>query len=112
MLDTNAQVPQDFDLRGYLGNTWSVYRGERSYHVEVLFTKEAAATATEGIWHHTQKTRKNKDGSVILTFQVDGLNEIVRWILGWGNRAKVIWPPELRDMIVAQLKQTIQTYDA
>jgi len=112
MLDANAQVPQDFDLKGYFGNAWAVYRGERTYDVEILFTKEAAATVTEGIWHHTQKVRKNKDGSVTLTFQVDGLNEILRWVLGWGHRAKVIQPPELRDLIVAQLNESIQAYQA
>ena len=59
MLDANAQIPQDFDLKGYFGNAWAVYRGERSYDVEILFAKEAAGTVTEGIWHHTQKVRKN-----------------------------------------------------
>ena len=112
MLDGNAQVPEDFDLRRYFGNAWAVYRGDQSYNVEVLFMKEAEATVTEGIWHHTQKVRKNKDGSVTLTFQVDGLNEILRWILGWGSRAVVIKPLELRDLIVAQLNQAMKGYRA
>jgi predicted DNA-binding transcriptional regulator YafY len=109
-LDATAQMSDDFDLKGYFGNAWAVYRGDRCYDVEVLFTKDAAATVTEGIWHHTQKVKKNRDGSVLLTFQVDGLNEIVRWILGWGSRAKVVQPPELGDLIVAQLNETIQAY--
>ncbi|MGI8549669.1 MAG: helix-turn-helix transcriptional regulator [Dehalococcoidia bacterium] len=112
MLDTNADVPDDFDLKEYFGNAWAVYRGERSYDVEILFTREAAATVTEGIWHHTQKVRKNKDGSVTLTFQVDGLNEIIRWVLGWRSRAKIIQPPELREMILDQLNQSNEAYRA
>ena len=112
MLETNAEVPDDFDLRGFFGNAWAVYRGDRSYDVEIVFAKEAAATVTESIWHHTQKVQKNKDGTVTLTFQVDGLNEIVRWVLGWGSRAKVIQPPELREMILGQLNQSIEAYRA
>lgn len=112
MTDTNADVPEDFDLKGYFGNAWAVYRGDRSFNVEIQFTKEAASTVTEGIWHHTQKVHKRKDGSVTLTFQVDGLNEIVRWVLGWGNRAKVIQPPELRDIVVGQLQQSIEAYQS
>jgi predicted DNA-binding transcriptional regulator YafY len=112
MLDANAQVPQSFDLKGYFGNAWAVYRGERSYDVEILFSKEVAGTVTEVVWHHTQKVRKNKDGGVSMTFKVDGLNEIVRWVLGWGSRAKVIQPPELRDLIVAQLSECMQAYRA
>lgn len=110
MLDTNSEIPEGFDLRGYFGNAWAVYRGDRSFEVEITFTKEAASTVIEGIWHHTQRVHKNKDGSVTLTFQVDGLNEIVRWILGWGSRARVIQPPELRDMIVAQLAESLKVY--
>jgi predicted DNA-binding transcriptional regulator YafY len=110
ILDANSQVPDDFDLKEYFGNAWAVFRGDRSYDVEILFRKEAAATVMEGVWHHTQKVRKHKDGSVTLSFQVDGLNEIVRWILGWGCRAKVIQPPKLREMILAQLNQSIEVY--
>ena len=112
MTDTNAVVPDDFDLRAYFGDAWAVYRGEQSFVVEILFAKEAATTVTEGIWHHTQKSRKNKDGSVTMTFRVDGLNEIVRWILGWGNRAKVIKPAELRILVLAQLQKSIEAYQA
>ncbi len=112
MLDTNAEIPDAFDIKGYFGNAWAVYRGERSFNVEITFTRDGAGTVTEGVWHHTQKIHKHKDGTVTLTFQVDGLNEIVRWVLGWGSRAKVIQPPELREMILAQLNQSIEVYRA
>src|SRR5581483_8883992 len=57
MMDANAQVPQEFDLKEYFGNAWAVYRGERSFDVEILFGKDVAGTVTEGIWHHTQKVK-------------------------------------------------------
>lgn len=110
MTDSNAQVPADFDLKAYFGNAWAAYRGEQSYDVEIVFTKEAATTATEVVWHPTQNVSRHKDGRVTLTFRVDGLNEIVRWVLGWGNRAKVIQPQELRDLVIGQLRQAIESY--
>src|SRR5262245_41255043 len=108
MTDGNAQAPEDFDLRAYFGNAWAVYRGDQSYEVEVRFTKEAATTATETVWHHTQRVRRNKDGSVTLAFQVDGLNEIVRWLLGWAGRARVIKPPELRRLVLEHHRKAIE----
>lgn len=107
MTDTNAQVPQDFDLKTYFGNAWAVYRGDKSYDVELLFTPEAANTVLETQWHHTQKAKRHKDGSVTLTFKVDGLNEIVRWVLGWAGRVTVLKPEELREIILKQLRQAI-----
>ncbi len=98
-LDLPSDVLAEFDLRAYFGNAWGVYRGNKSYEVEVRFTPEAAAVVTETTWHHTQKTCWNNDGSVTLLFQVDGLEEIVWWVLGWSGVVGVIRPIELRTLV-------------
>lgn len=108
MLDEPAIIPDDFSLKAYFGNAWSVYRGEQSYHVELLFSKDAAEVVTETVWHHTQKVHRHADGTVTITFTVDGLNEIVRWVLGWAGRVKVIQPQELRQLVLSQHRQAIQ----
>lgn len=108
MLDDPATIPDDFSLKAYFGNAWSVYRGEQSYHIELLFSKEAAEVVTETVWHHTQKVQRNSDGTVTMTFTVDGLNEVVRWVLGWAGRVKVIQPQELRQLVLSQHQQAIQ----
>ena len=108
MLDQPADVPEDFDLKAYFGNAWAVFRGEKSYDVEVWFASEAAKVVTETTWHHTQKVKLQKDGSVILAFRVDGLEEITNWVLGWAGWAKVIQPPELRDQVVEKLRTALE----
>lgn len=102
-----AETPDDFDLRTYFGHAWSVYRGKQTYDVVIVFTKEAAPLVTETTWHHSQQVRKNRDGSILLTFRVDGLEEILWWVLGWTGRAKVLNPPELRSMLLKQLREAI-----
>jgi predicted DNA-binding transcriptional regulator YafY len=49
MLEEKAEIPQDFDLRAYFGNAWSVYRGDQSYDVEIWFTPQAARVVTETV---------------------------------------------------------------
>jgi len=107
-----AAVPEGFDLKAYFGNAWSVYRGKQTYDVEIAFTKDAASLVTETTWHHTQQVHKQKDGSSHLTFRVDGLEEILWWVLGWAGRAKVINPPELRAMVLNQLREGIKINEA
>jgi predicted DNA-binding transcriptional regulator YafY len=107
MTDEKAVVPRLFDLRDYLHNAWGVYRGAESYDIELLFTKEAANVVTETQWHHTQKTRRNSDGTVTMTFTIDGLEEIVRWIVGWAGRVKVVGPDALRKKVIDQHKKAI-----
>lgn len=108
MLDDPATIPDGFDLRTYFGKAWSVYRGDRTYDVEIQFTPSAAKVVTETIWHHTQKATFHKDGSVTLAFQVDGLDEITNWVLAWTGRATVLNPPELRELIVQKLRKALE----
>lgn len=107
MLDDPAVVPSDFDLRAYFGDAWSVYRGDQSHDVEIRFTPEAAKVVTETVWHHTQKATAHKDGSVTLSFRVDGLEEIANWVLAWTGRAKVLSPPEFRQLVVGRLEKAL-----
>ena len=111
MLDQLADVPDDFDLRRYFGNAWAVYRGETSYDIEIWFAPEAAKIVTETQWHGTQKIVTQNDGSVILQFRIDGLEEITHWVLSWTGQAKVLQPPELRDRVVAKLQQALALHD-
>ena len=103
----SSEVPAEFDLRAYFGDAWGVYRGERSYEVELRFAPEAAAVVTETTWHHTQQSRKNGDGSVTLSFRVDGLEEIAWWALGWSGAVEVVRPPELRQMVLERLRRAL-----
>ncbi len=102
-----AEVPADFDLRAYFGNAWSVYRGDTTHDIELRFNPEAAEPVLETTWHPTQQSQRHADGSATLTFRVDGLNEIIRWIVGWGERVRVIRPAELREQVIDHHRRAI-----
>jgi predicted DNA-binding transcriptional regulator YafY len=107
MIDRPAEVPNDLDLRAYFGNAWAVYRGDRSYDVELRFSPEAAGPVVETTWHHTQTVARHPDGSATLTFTVDGLNEIVRWVVGYAGDVRVVRPAELRDLVVERHRRAV-----
>ena len=106
--DSASAVPEDFDLKSYFGNAWGVYRGDQCYDVEVRFAREAADLVTETAWHPTQTIERHKDGSVTLSFKVDGLNEVAYWLLGWSGRVTVINPPELREIVLGHLRKAVE----
>ena len=111
MTDAKADVPRDFNLDVYFVNAWGVFRGGNSYDIEIEFVPEVAQLVTETPLHRTQQVRRHRDGRVTLTFKVDGLEEILRWVLGWTGRAKVMKPPELRQMVVEHLRAALQLHD-
>jgi predicted DNA-binding transcriptional regulator YafY len=108
-LDVMSIVPAEFSVREYFGNAWGVYRGQKPYDVEIQFNSDAAPLVCETTWHDTQKVvAREKNGSITLAFKVDGLDEILWWVLGWSGRAKVIKPTELRTMVVEQLQAALK----
>lgn len=104
LLDDNADIPADFDLQAYIGNAWGVFRSGDVHDVEIHFAPEAAMQVTETRWHQTQQIKRHRDGSVTLTFRVDGLEEILWWLLGWSGFVKVVKPEQLRQRLVEQLE--------
>ena len=106
-VDTPADVPEDFDLKQYFGNAWGVYRGDESFDVELRFSKETAPFVLETTWHPTQQTNKHADGTVTMQFKVDGLEEMLWWLLGWSGGVRVIKPEKLRLMLVEELQKAL-----
>ncbi|HEV7281401.1 MAG TPA: WYL domain-containing transcriptional regulator [Pirellulaceae bacterium] len=108
LVDEAATVPTDFDLQAYFGDAWAVYRGERRYRVELDFAPRVADVVTETVWHRTQSVTRGRDGTATLMFDVDGLEEIVRWIVGWAGDVVVKSPSELKEAVVARHQAAVE----
>lgn len=107
MLEQSATIDVNFDLKDYLGNAWSVFRGEITYSIRLEFDASSANVVVETQWHPTQKVKRLKNGAVELSFEVDGLEEILNWILSWTGKVTVRSPRELRDMLLDRLNDAI-----
>ena len=108
MVDQPAMLPEDFDLRAYFGNAWAVYRGDTTSDIELTFSSRVADIVVETRWHHTQSVKRNADGSLTMTFQIDGLNEISRWLLGWAGDVHIARPDALRQLVLDHHRQAIE----
>jgi predicted DNA-binding transcriptional regulator YafY len=108
LLDGAADVPTNFDLAAHFGGAWSVYPGDRTYDVELRFTREAVVQVCETRWHVTQRVKRHCGGGATLTFRVAGLDEIIWWLLGWAGFVEVVRPVELRRMFVMQLEDGLR----
>ena len=91
---------ENFDVSEYLGGAWSMAPEGQIYHVKLHFLPKAAGNISEVKWHKTQKVTRKDDGSAIVEFRVDGLNEITWWILGYGDQVQVLAPKALRERVL------------
>jgi len=91
---------ENFDLHDYLGKAWSMIPEGRIYNIKLRFLPKVAHDVAEVQWHSTQQVTFEEDGSAIIEFRVDGLNEITWWILSYGDKAQVLAPKILRQRII------------
>lgn len=91
---------EQFDLADYLGRAWSMIPEGKIYHIKLRFLPKVASNVTEVQWHSTQKVTYNDDGSAIVEFRIDGLGEIIWWILGYGDQVQILAPKALRSKLI------------
>ncbi|RPJ34244.1 MAG: WYL domain-containing protein, partial [Verrucomicrobiaceae bacterium] len=101
--------PADFDGRAYLKQSFGIWNvaGDHSRQlVRVELKNYAARLAQERRWHPTQELQllNTKGTRVEVRFEVGRLEEVMRWVLGFGRQAKVLAPPELARMVRDEVK--------
>ncbi|MCG8586840.1 MAG: transcriptional regulator [Pirellulales bacterium] len=113
ILDDNYEVPRGFSLGRYLRNAWHLIPEPGPDRlVDVRFSPLVANNVAEVTWHKTQACRKEADGSLRFEATVSGIREISWWILGYGQHAEVINPPELRELVAEHARQMVKKYEA
>jgi proteasome accessory factor B len=111
LLDDRYQIPRGFSIERFLRNAWHLIpEPGPDWDVTVRFSKMVAQNVAEVTWHKTQQLTFNQDGTLDFQVTVSGLNEISWWILGYGDQAEVIKPPELRSLIAQRVDRMAIMY--
>lgn len=79
--------------------------------MRIKFRGIAAKVIESGQHHPSEKITKLKDGSLIYEVKVNGTEEIYRWVLGFGEDAKVLEPKELKEKIRLTVEKMKRVYD-
>jgi predicted DNA-binding transcriptional regulator YafY len=105
-------IPDDFSLDRHFGKAWRMMpSGTRTIHdIKIRFDATVAENVADTHWHDSQDVEFLADGSVEVSFQVDGLEEIIWWILSYGPHCQVLGPPVLRERVVKLAKGMVERY--
>ena len=104
------EIPEDFDGVAYLGRSFGVWtdpeRPDHKQEVRIELTGYAAGLAQERRWHPSQQVKllNAKGTRVEVCFEVGRLEELLRWVLSWGGKARVLAPSELKKMVRDEVK--------
>jgi predicted DNA-binding transcriptional regulator YafY len=100
VLTTVFEIPAGFSVEEYLAESWALYRGRRSHEV-VLHFEPALASLIEAARHHRSERLERMDsGALEYRARVSHLDEIARWVVGFGGRCRVVEPEALRQRVM------------
>lgn len=110
LLDQTFERDSSFDAKTYLNKIFQHEVGEHSVTVVIWFDASVAPFIRERCWNVTQQIEENDDGSLTLHLQTSGLNDLKRWVLGYGKGAVVKEPLELVALVKAEVDGMSQYY--
>lgn len=108
--DDRAKIPARFDIEKFLGHAWAVERGRRA-EVQLSFSTSAAPIVREQQWHPSQRIVDRDDEGLDLYLSLDGCEEVLGWILGFGDEVEVIAPVELRALVRSVCRRMAERHD-
>ena len=104
LLDDKFKINPSFNRQTHVTSAFQHEVGGISQEVRIWFDKPTAPYIRERRWHQTQKIEEHPDDSLTLCMEVRGLHEVKRWILFYGQGAKVLGPSELVEMVRDELQ--------
>lgn len=102
--------PEPGSVERMLRAAWDIIADQPPTKVVVRFSPAVASRVAETIWHPSQKTEEEADGSLLWRGTVSGTIEIRLWILSWGDDAEVLEPADLRADVAATLRRGLARY--
>lgn len=103
--------PMDFDVETWAASSVSgVIHSGAAAEVRVRFSPRVAKAAVAARVVAERDVERLPDGSAEIVFHVDDIDEIVRWILGWGDQAEIVGPAEVRARMISLLGSISKRY--
>jgi len=100
-----------FNIQDHINDSFQIELAEgQPQLVTIWFSPSTTPYVRDRRWHITQKIEEHADGSMILQMETTGLNDLKRWVLGYGGGALVLSPPELVNLVRAEVQQMVQNY--
>lgn len=84
--------------------------GCKGFPVRVTFCREFSEYIKERFWSKGQEILDLSGGGVELRFRASDENELMGWVLSFGNGAELIEPESIRDKLLGEIKELLDMY--
>jgi predicted DNA-binding transcriptional regulator YafY len=103
--------PNEFNVEEYAAASISgVLHADKTTAVRVRFAPRVAKAAIAARVVAERKVEQQPDGAVEIRYRVANVDELARWVLGWGTQAEILSPRAARTRIAALAKEISAKY--
>jgi predicted DNA-binding transcriptional regulator YafY len=103
--------PAGFNVESYAAASISgVLHSDKTSEVRVRFAPRVAKAAVAARVVAEREVTRCRDGSAEIIYRVADLDELVRWVLGWGAQAEIVAPPAARARAGALAREIAAKY--
>ena len=88
----------------------AVFSEKEPVEVVLKFSKEIVPIIQKQLFHPSQKSTINDDGSLTLKLRITLSSDVIAWVLSFGPKVKVFEPSALRREVAALAKQVSELY--
>lgn len=104
--------PAGFNVDDFASTSISgVLHGDAVMQARVRFAPRVAKAAIAARVVSDRAIDRRDDGAVEITYHVSDIDELARWVLGWGAQAEVIEPAALRDRMRLLVAEILSKYE-
>ncbi len=104
-------IPQNISPEDELSGAFGTMVDGEPVEVVLRFNADIKPYVLRKKWHKSQKERELKDGSLEMTFTVNGIDGIKPWIYQWLPHVEVVEPKELKRLVAKDLKEAGNQFD-
>lgn len=107
LTERTFEVDRGWTVEKYAADMWETMKdgAGRRHTVRIEVAEPMAEIVSETQWHPSQVIERRRDGSLVLSATISGLDEVRSWVLGMGAGARVLEPKELRDQVDAEIRK-------
>ena len=110
LLDTPVVVPDGFDLDAYLSSGAMGWSTTKPICLVVAFSPEAGTHLWETPLSEDQVIEHLPDGRLQVKATVLETQQLIWWLLGFGDGVEVLSPPQLREQITGKIQRLADRY--
>lgn len=111
LMDEKFKRPANFNVEQYLSKAFCPFVSEEGIvRATLKFKPSISPYVKEMSWDSFQNMKELKDGSLVVTIEMEGGKPLLHWLLGFGADVEVLRPVRLRKALLEKTQQIMDKY--